>query len=45
MVITPILLYLQLLGMKGWLKINTNNFNGFRRCLNKCLDANFMNPG
>ena len=28
-------------GMKGWLKNNTNIFNGFHIC----LDTNFMNPG
>ena len=31
MVITSTLPYLPLLGMKRWLKINTNIFNGFRR--------------
>ena len=31
--------------MKGWLKINTNIFSGYRRGLNICLDTNFMNPG
>ena len=45
MVITPIVPYLPLLGMKWWLKINTNIFNGFRKGLNICLDTNFMNPG
>ena len=44
MVITPILPYSPLLGMKGWLKMNTNIFNEFRRGLNICLDTNFMKP-
>ena len=45
MVIIHILSYLPLLGMKGWRKIITNNFYGFRRCLNICLYTNFMNLG
>ena len=45
MVITPILPYLPPLGMKEWLKINTNIFNGFRSGLSICLDTNFMNTG
>ena len=36
---------LPLLGMKGWQKINTNNFNEFRRCENICLDEDFLNLG
>ena len=45
MVITSILPYLPLLGMKRWLKINTNIFNGFRGGINICLDTIFMNSG
>ena len=45
MVITSILPYLPLLGMKRWLKINTNICNGFLRGINICLDTIFMNPG
>ena len=39
MVITSILPYLPLLGMKRWLKNNTNIFNGFRRGINIYLDT------
>ena len=41
MIITSILPYLPLLGMKRWLKINTNIFNGLRRGINICLDTIF----
>ena len=30
----PYFILFTFFGLKGWLKINTNNFNGFRRCWN-----------